>query len=534
MKQKKKGPACPPRTAVAYARYSSAGQRDVSIDQQLNDIRLFAAREGYTIVHEYADHARSGYKNARSRTAFQAMLASADSGTFDTVIVWKVDRFGRNREESAVNKGRLRRHGVKVVYAMEAIPEGAAGVLLEGMLESTAEWYSANLSENVKRGMYDNAAKCLYNGALIMGYCCGPDHHYQIVPEQAAIVRMVFNLYCDGMTITQICHHLNVSGLTTNRGKPFCYSRVWNILNNERYTGVYLFGDVRIPDGMPRIIDDHTWEVAHAMTNKSARHHETRTSDFLLTGKAFCGHCQKPMVGDSGTGKLGETYYYYTCQSKKRRAGCTKSSIRKEQLEDLVVNFLMDHCLTGEMMEAVAAAVIKAQQEALASSPVAAMEQELRDALRQQDNINNAIAEGIWNSSTKQKLDDLAATISSLQESITVIKYSQGKLTDHDSVIKYLQRFAAGDRQDPEHRRFLINTFLNSIYVYDDHLKVIINAVEGNSTIPRGPSACSDNNPDSLPEKASASSGGLLLIHGGFAVGHTQRIQTERTGSHET
>ena len=166
-------PSCPPRTAVAYARYSSAGQRDVSIEQQLADIRAFAKREGYTIVHEYADHARSGFKNASARTAFQSMMSAAESGTFDTVLAWKVDRFGRNREDSAIYKGKLRRFGVRVLYAMEPIPEGSAGVLLEGMLEATAEWYSRQLSENVTRGMMDNAHRCLYNGTKILGYVRG-------------------------------------------------------------------------------------------------------------------------------------------------------------------------------------------------------------------------------------------------------------------------------------------------------------------------------------------------------------------------
>ena len=172
MKQIK--PTCAPRTAVAYARYSSAGQRDVSIEQQLHDIRAYAAREGFNIIHEYADHARSGYKRTESRTAFQQMLSAVDSGAFDTVLVWKVDRFGRSREDSAVYKGRLRRRGVRVVYVMEPIPDGSAGVLLEGMLEATAEWYSVNLSENVKRGMDDNASRCLYNGTRVYGYACGP------------------------------------------------------------------------------------------------------------------------------------------------------------------------------------------------------------------------------------------------------------------------------------------------------------------------------------------------------------------------
>ena len=152
---------CEPKTAVAYARYSSAQQRDVSIEQQLRDIRAYAEREGYKIIYEYADHAKSGFKNVERRTQFQAMIQAAASGAFDTVIAWKVDRFGRNRRESATYKGQLADNGVKVVYAMEPIPDGAAGVLTEGMLESLAEWYSRNISENTKRGQRDNAIKGL-------------------------------------------------------------------------------------------------------------------------------------------------------------------------------------------------------------------------------------------------------------------------------------------------------------------------------------------------------------------------------------
>ena len=206
-------PNCPPRTAVAYARYSSAGQRDVSIEQQLQEIRQFADREGYTILHEFADHARSGYKNTENRAAFQQMLSAVDSGTFDTVLVWKVDRFGRSREDSAIYKGRLRRRGVKVIYVKEPIPEGSAGILLEGMLESTAEWYSANLSENVRRGMNDNAARCLYNGARVYGYAPDSDRHYQIVPEQAAIVRQIYQHCLSGMSLSAIANVLNSAGL---------------------------------------------------------------------------------------------------------------------------------------------------------------------------------------------------------------------------------------------------------------------------------------------------------------------------------
>ena len=201
---KKQLTTCEKKTAVAYARYSSASQRDVSIDQQLQDIRAYAEREGYTLIYEYADHAKSGFKRSEERTEFQSMLRAAESGTFDTVIAWKVDRFGRNRRESAVYKGQLADCGVSVVYAMEPIPDGAAGCLTEGMLEAIAEWYSRNLSENVRRGKNDNATKCMFNGNYIFGYSVSPDNHYIINEAEAAVVRKIFSLYSQGVSINQI------------------------------------------------------------------------------------------------------------------------------------------------------------------------------------------------------------------------------------------------------------------------------------------------------------------------------------------
>ena len=480
----KKSNPCPPRTAVAYARYSSAGQRDVSIEQQLEDIRAYATREGYTIVHEYADHARSGFRDVRSRTQFQAMVSAAGEGSFDTVLVWKLDRFGRNREDSAIYKAQLRRSGVTVVSVMESIPDGAAGVLTEGMLEAIAQWYSENLSENVIRGLTDNAKKCLYNGAHIYGYCCGPDRRFAISEPEARVVRQVFRLYVEGYSMAAIARMLNNSGQRTNKGKLFTPNMINNFLRQERYLGIYIWSDIRIPGGMPAIIDQHTWDEAQRMKQKTGRHYESSPVDYLLTGKAFCGHCGRPLVGDSGTSHTGATHFYYTCQSKKRRAGCTKKSVRKETLEDLVIDFLIDHCLTGAEVEKIADAVVLAEQKRQQSSPLASMRSELRSVIRKIDNINNAIAEGIWSSTTTVKLKELEASADELRSSIAALEFAEGQLIDRDRVLFFLDRFRNVDRSDPIARRDLVRTFLNSVYVYDDHLIVNINAVEGNYTLP--------------------------------------------------
>lgn len=502
--KKLSSPSCSPRTAVAYARYSSAGQRDVSIEQQLQDIRAFALREGYTIVHEYADHARSGFKNASARTAFQAMMSAAESGSFDTVISWKVDRFGRNREESALFKGRLRRFGVKVLYAMEPIPEGSAGVLLEGMLEATAEWYSRQLSENVTRGMMDNAHRCLYNGTRILGYVRGPDNRYAIQPEEAAVVRNIFEMYSSGYSAARICRTLNSHGVKTSRGKSFAPEGLMRILRNERYTGVYIWGDVRVPDGMPAIIDKSTFEEAQHMKAKTGRHIEQNSTDFLLTGKAFCGLCGAAMIGDSGTSKDGSRHYYYSCQAHKARKGCTKKSVRKDRLESAVVDFVLDFVLSDAEIEKTADAVMELQAEELKSSPLSAMEAEYAEVLKQIDNINNAIAAGIWNSSTSAKLKVLEDTAENLRISVETLRFSQAQLVDRDRVLFFLHRFTKGDRTDPLLRRHIIETFVNAVYVFDDHLKVVINNVEGNQRfpledLPADSPPCSDNVSDSVP-----------------------------------
>ena len=495
-------PTCPPRTAVAYARYSSAGQRDVSIDQQLRDIRAFAKREGYTLVHEYADHAKSGFRHVDARTAFQSMMAAADSGTFDTVICWKVDRFGRNREESALFKGRLRRFGVKVLYAMEPIPEGSAGVLLEGMLEATAEWYSRQLSENVLRGMADNASKCLYNGTRIYGYTSDPEGHYIIQPEEAATVRSIFEMYRSGYSAAMICRDLNARGLTTWRGNPFRPQVILKMISNERYTGVYIWGDVRKVGGIPAIISLPDFEEAQRMKNKTARHVEQGAVDYLLTGKAFCGLCGAAMVGDSGTSKTGARHYYYSCYHRKHDKACTKKAVQKDALENAVVSFVLDHVLSDSEIDKIADAVLALQAEELKNSPLAALETEHKDVTKKIDNINNAIAAGIWNTSTSVKLKELEDLAENLRVSIETMRYSQSQLIDRDRVFFFLHRFTTGNREDPLLRRSIIDTFVNAVYVYDDHLKIVINNVEGNERIPLTdlPPDSSDSDISGLPD----------------------------------
>lgn len=481
---KKKTASCSPKTAVAYARYSSAGQRDVSIEQQLNDIRAYAAREGYTIVHEYADHAKSGFRHVEARKQFQAMISAAAKGKFSTIICWKVDRFGRSRADSALYKRQLEEYGVSVRYVMEHIPEGASGFLTEGMLETIAEWYSRNLSENVKRGMLDNAKKCLFNGTTVYGYDGVRNERYRINEEQAAVVRQIYAEYAKGYSMISICRHLNNAGIRTESGNLFTINKLHNILKQERYLGYYIFKDIRIPDGMPAIIDQETWEKAQIMKKKTGRHYENSPADFLLTGKAFCGYCGKPMVGDSGTSNTGKTYYYYTCQRHKNRSGCQKRSVRRDFLEDYIVNFLLDNVLSGPEMERIANSVYEYQKKEHESSPLRAMQKELKETERKIENVNRAIGEGIFTNSTKVMLLSLEEQAEQLRQQIEARKFAEGVLMDKEQILFFLEGFSAMDRNDPDNRRSLVRVFLNSVYLYDDHYRIIVNTSDCFMCIP--------------------------------------------------
>ena len=160
---------------VIYARYSSERQNEQSIEGQLRECYAYAKAHGLTVVKEYIDRAISG-KAAENREAFQQMISDSDRKAFDAVLVYRTDRFARNRYDSAIYKSRLKRNGVTVLYAKEHIPDGPEGILFESLLEGMAEYYSAELSQKLRRGMRESALKCHATGGnCALGYRIGTD-----------------------------------------------------------------------------------------------------------------------------------------------------------------------------------------------------------------------------------------------------------------------------------------------------------------------------------------------------------------------
>ena len=220
--------------AIIYARYSSENQTENSIEGQLRECKAFAEKNDITVLSSYIDRAFSAKTD--NRPQFQQMIKDSAKNLFDTVIVWKLDRFARNRYDSAHYKAILKKNGVRVVSATETIAADSTGILLESLLEGYAEFFNVELGEKVVRGMTENALKNKYNGGSpTFGYIIDKEQHFQIDPVIAPIITEIFTLYANGSTVKEIVDMMDERGIRSMRGGAITHNIVTAILKNRRY-----------------------------------------------------------------------------------------------------------------------------------------------------------------------------------------------------------------------------------------------------------------------------------------------------------
>ena len=460
---------------VIYARYSSHAQRDVSIEQQVADCEAYALQNGLEVVKVYADRAISGTNDKRPQ--FQQMLRDAAHGRWSYVLTWKVDRFARNRYDSATYKYRLKRHGVRVVYAKEAIPDGPEGILLESVLEGSAEYYSANLSQNIRRGMRYNALDCkVNNGSLPFGYCKGPDGRFAILEAEAEVVREIFRRVAEGEPFVSIANDLNGRGIRTKRGGLWGKNSFHRLLVNEAYIGVYSYSDVRVEGGVPSIVDKALFlEVSERLkTKKNPQGRHRENGEYMLTGKLFCGLCGTPMVGISGTGKHGELHYYYVCQKRRLDHACKKANVSRDWLEREVVRATLDHVLQPQVIQWVADAVMAFQEREANSAVLVGLRDQLSQNQRETENVLKAIRAGIITASTQKLLVELEAEGSRLEDAICREEASLAHV-DRDFIVYWMEKFRGGSVEDAAFRRKVIDSFVNAVFLWDDRIRIAFN-----------------------------------------------------------
>ena len=465
---------------VIYARYSSDRQTEQSIEGQLKECYAYAKRNNYAVVSEYIDRAISDTTDHRPE--FLRMIADSDKKCFQAVLVYQLDRFARNRCDSAIYKSKLKKNGIRVLSVRENISDDASGVLMEALLEGMAEYYSVELSQKIRRGMDINAEKCLCTGGNVaLGFYVDSEKHFQINPSTAPVVQKIFEMYVGGKTMAEIIRYLNAQHIKTSYGNEFNKNSINRILRNKRYIGVYTYRGTEIPDGLPRIISDDLFYEAQDMMNKKkkaparAKAHES----YILSTKLFCGYCKSAMTGVSGKGKMGKKYFYYQCVTNRKDKSCKKGTVKKSYIEELVITETRK-LLTRDNIDKIASEVVRLCEQERNTDNLKRLKKLLKENERATENLFKALESG-------QLIDILAERISQkkkehddLERQIFMEK-TQNTVPTVNEIRFFLNQFRKGDINDAKYRQALVDTFVNKIYLYDDKMTVLYNTQDSHS-----------------------------------------------------
>ena len=465
------------KKAVIYARFSSHTQTEQSIEGQLRECYDYAKRHDLLIVDEYIDRALTGTHD--KRPSFLRMIEDSKRKTFNYVLVYQLDRFARNRYDSANYKAKLKKNGVRVLSAKENITEDASGILIEGVLESMAEYYSAELSQKVKRGIKESLSKGYFlGGYTLFGYDI-VDKRWTINSIEVPIVKNMFERYKNGEKAQSIVDRLNATGIHNKTGAKFTVNSFAKIIRNSKYMGVVINNETKYTNVVPAIVDEQTFITCNRIMNNQ-RHKQKTTkehSPYILSGKLFCGNCGTLMTADDGTSHTGKVYRYYKCFNRKRnKNACNKTAITKDKLEDIVFSKTIEYILQPQTIDQLALAVTEKFNKGLEkSNELALLEKEQKNVQKALNGFLAAIAQGIITKSTKDKLLELEQQSALLEDKIAVAKARQIQPLNYEQVKAFLYYFANKQYKDDEAKNEFFNSFIYRVVLFDDKVYIFYN-----------------------------------------------------------
>ena len=452
------------KTAVIYARYSSERQTEQSIEGQLRVCNDYAERNDIVIVDTYIDRAMTGTND--NRTDFQRMLKDSNKRAWDYVLVYKIDRFSRNKYETAMHKKTLRDNGIKLISAMENIPDTPEGIILESLLEGMAEYYSAELSQKVRRGMNESRQKGQFTGGTVLYGYYVKDKKLFINEDEAQIIRNLYLDFASGRLVTDILAELKQTGVLY-RGKNFGRNTLYNFLRNEKYAGRYVFNGEVFTNMYPAIVTDELFETVRNKIdgNKYGKHKPFIV--YLLKNKLKCGYCGHIVNSDSGTSKTGVVKRYYKCTGKRNQL-CTESKpIKKELIEELVVNAILSALETNELISHISQRVLEINKERIDDNSTLTLLYKEKEKVEQSiSNVLSAIDKGIVTNSTKQHLEDLEKKHTEIAEQIVLENTKERMQITEDDIFKYLKLAIT---KKPKQ---MIDMLIKEVKLYKDKIEI--------------------------------------------------------------
>ena len=429
-----------------YARFSSDNQRSESIDAQIRAMTAYCKQHNYEIVETYIDEAKTATTDRRP--SFQQMIADSATRVFNIVLVHKLDRFARNRYDSAIYKRELKKNGVSVFSVLENLDDSPESVILEALLEGMSEYYSKNLSRETMKGMKETAYQCKHTGGKPpLGYDVDTETRKLVInPVEAETVRLIFDMYSQGYGYQPILKELHNRDCRTKKGVPFTKTSLYSILTNPKYQGLYVFNRssaksfagtrnthsykdeseiIAIEGGCPQIVTKETYEKVQArMTDnkhKGARHNAKH--NYLLSGKVFCKECGHSMTGNyRNCGRSKLPYITYKCPTN--RHSCSNKEINKVYLERYVIKLLEDTFLNPSALKKISKEIKKYASKAPKTNSVALLERELQETEDALQNVADAVAQGLMSDTLLERLKELEERKTELQDTIANIAVS--------------------------------------------------------------------------------------------------------------
>lgn len=455
------------KTAVIYARYSSENQTEQSIEGQMRVCEEYAKSNNILILNSYIDRAMTGTND--NRPAFQKMMKDSSNGEWDYVLVYKFDRFSRNKYETAMHKKTLKDNGVKLRSATEYLPDTPEAIIMESMFEGYAEYYSAELSQKVKRGMNETRLKGNFTGGfLIYGYKI-VDKKIYIDEEKAEVVRYIFKQFSLGIYVKDIIKELTSKGILY-RGKPFLNNTVYNMLKNEKYAGIYRYGNQVFDNMYPRIVPQDIFDRVRKIIEKNKIGSRSPDIIYLLRNKAKCGYCGKSICAETGTARSGEVKHYYKCLGKKKGSNCCKTTFKKDEIEAIIIDFIVEQLSQEDVIDKIVNTLLDCQENQDTNKAlIKVLENEKRQSEIALENIVKAVEKGLFTTTTNKRIQELEEKIEELEKALLVEKSKIAvKLSEED-----IREYYKGSLE--LNARMLMNYIVKEIVFFNEEIEIHFN-----------------------------------------------------------
>ena len=455
------------KTAVIYARYSSDNQSEQSIEGQLRVCEEYARSHDILILDTYIDRAMTGTND--NRADFQRMIKDSGKREWNYVLVYKLDRFSRDKYATAIHKKTLKDNGVKLLSATEHIPDTPEGIIFESMLEGYAEYYSAELSQKVRRGMNENRQKGNFTGGFVIYGYKVENKKVVIDTERAEIVRYIFEQYSLGVYVKDIIDTLTAKGVL-NRGKPFARNTVYNILKNEKYSGIYHYKDQEFDKIYPQIVPMEIFERVRAKMNANKYGSRSVEVVYLLRHKLRCGYCGQPISAECGTSKTGEVKRYYKCFGRKHQSGCKKSMVRKDYFENLVIDTVITELSKPKTLDRIVKGLLEEQERFIKENSILnVLVREKKQIETALDNMVAAIEQGVVTNTTTKRLKELEARQEELERQILLERAKTASRISEADIRTYYRSALKLEAQ------MLMNYLVSEVVLYDDKIEIYFN-----------------------------------------------------------